>query len=388
MPGSTVQPDYGGGGLANLMCSLIDGLGGPSPVQPPLDALPATRIGEARNVVLLLVDGMGLDLFERHAGPLARHLAGSMTSVFPSSTAPAITTLLTGVTPSRHAATGWYMHFPELGTIGMILPFRARWGGDTFDQAGVDPAMLLGAPGLFDALPVRSVLLLPRDLADSPYSRALGGGAERHGFDTFGDCLNRITRIVRSGPERKYLYAYWPWLDALAHGHGIGSPAVRQHFGELESAMAAWWDTLSGTETLVLVTADHGFVDTSPAETVWVHRHPPLAGALSQPLTGEPRVAYCHVRPGYASAFRDYVESDLATAFELHESESLLADGWFGPGTPDPRVRDRIGDYTLIARGRHVIRDQLCNCGAVHHIGVHGGISGEEMLVPLVAVEA
>ncbi|MFO1351100.1 MAG: hypothetical protein U1F68_10685 [Gammaproteobacteria bacterium] len=57
-----------------------------------------------------------------------------MTSVFPFSTAPALTAsppawLLYGV-------TGWFMHLAELGTVATILPFQARWGRRRFREPG------------------------------------------------------------------------------------------------------------------------------------------------------------------------------------------------------------------------------------------------------------
>ena len=378
--------DYAGDGLSNLMCSLMDGLGGPPPPQPALRILPPDRVAAARNVVLILIDGMGFNFFKRNAGPLAEHLLGSMSSVFPTSTAPAITTLMTGVPPNRHGATGWFMHFKELGTVGMILPFKPRWGGVTFDQAGIEPNMLLGAPGLFDSLPVRSTLLQPRELVDSPYSRNLGGRARRLGFGPFSECLENITEIVRTGSGRQYVYAYWPRLDGLAHRNGIDSAATSHHLADLEQMLGAWWNTLTGTDTLVLITADHGFVDTSAAETVWVDQHPVLQKALAQPLSGEPRVAYCQVRAGHAASFEDYVQTHLSDAVDLHHSQTLLDQGWFGLGVPDHRVQDRIGDYALVAKGRHVIKDTLYNGGTRSDIGVHGGISEDELRVPLLAV--
>ena len=368
------------------MCSLIDGLGGAPPPQPPLDMLPPDRVASARNVVLILIDGMGFNFFNRRAGTLSEHLLGSMSSVFPTSTAPAITTLMTGVPPNRHAATGWFMHLKELGTIGMILPFKPRWGGVTFDQAGIEPNTLLGAPGLFDSLPVGSTLLQPQELVDSAYSRNLGGRARRLGFGPFSECLESITEIVRTGSDRQYVYAYWPRLDALSHRNGTDSAATADHFAELEQMLNAWWDTLIGTDTLVLVTADHGFDDTSAAETVWIDQHPVLQNALSQPLSGEPRVAYCQVRPRHAAGFEDYVQTHLADAVELHCSQTLLDRGWFGPGVPDPRVQDRIGDYTLVGKGNHVIKDTVHSGGMRADIGVHGGISEDELRVPLLAV--
>ncbi|HQU15980.1 MAG: hypothetical protein B7Z66_01355 [Chromatiales bacterium 21-64-14] len=126
-----LRPDYEGGGLVNLMASLMTGLGGrPSDLYPPLAGLPPQEVKAAANVVLLLLDGLGHDYLIQNGagGALCRHLQGPITSVFPPTTAAAVTTVLTAVGPQQHAVTGWFVHLRELGTVSALLPFRPRWG--------------------------------------------------------------------------------------------------------------------------------------------------------------------------------------------------------------------------------------------------------------------
>jgi hypothetical protein len=221
-------PDYQGGSLINLMSSIIQGLGGvPSAGCPPLNLLSAGEITEARTVVLLLVDGMGDHLLSRHGRVLQKWRRGTLTSVFPTSTAPAITTLMTGEPPSRHGITGWFIHLRELATTATFLTFRPRWGGESFERIGVDPQSLIGAPPVFQRFPVSSHLCMPGALVDTPYTRAMGGAAERLPYNTLEECLSLVTRLARSpGGERRYIYAYWPRLDSLCHLHGSGSHEV------------------------------------------------------------------------------------------------------------------------------------------------------------------
>jgi hypothetical protein len=109
-------PDYGGGSLVNLMSSISTALGGGSPY-PPLAALPPASLAGARHLVLLVVDGLGHDFLSGRDGALRRHLRGPLTSVFPSTTASAIPTFLTGLAPQQHGLTGWNMYFREIGAV-------------------------------------------------------------------------------------------------------------------------------------------------------------------------------------------------------------------------------------------------------------------------------
>ena len=64
-------------------------------------------------------------------------------------------------------------------------------------------------------------------------------------------------------------------------------------------------------------------------------------------------------------------------------SETLLRDGYFGPGAPHPRLHKRIGDYTLLMRDSYVLKDWVPGERPHTLIGVHGGLSVSEMTVPL-----
>jgi hypothetical protein len=143
-------------------------------------------------------------------------------------------------------------------------------------------------------------------------------------------------------------------------------------------------EVLKGTDTLVVVTADHGFIDTDPRLTVQLADHPELAKCLVMPLCGEPRVAFFYVRPGLCRQFERYVEQRLREYCEVYASLELLDRGWFGLGEPDPRLQHRIGDYVLISKDSYVIKDALPGEKPWTDLGVHGGVSEDELYVPLV----
>lgn len=378
------RPDYQGGSIVNLMSSLSAGLGGDCARYPPLRLLPPAVVTTAANVVLLVIDGLGYHYLCNHPGALSAYLRGPITSVFPTSTAPAVTTFLTATAPQQHAVTGWFMYFRELGTVGKILPFQARWGGSSLAAAGVTAGDLIGRPSIFNHLEADGYFVIDQQFVDSSYTLAGAGCAERVGYRDLEHCFFAIRRIVKKRARRKFIYAYWPQLDALAHQYGIGSAAVERHFEELDRAFAGFVEALRDTGTLVIVTADHGFIDTAPNAVIRLQAHPELADCLALPLCGEPRVAYCYLRPGRFERFQRYVKERLADHCELYASEQLLNEGWFGLGEPEPRLRQRIGDAVLVAKGRAAIVDRVLGEETWSDIGVHGGIGEDEMLTPLI----
>lgn len=182
------------------------------------------------------------------------------------------------------------------------------------------------------------------------------------------------------------MYAYWPELDRLAHECGVGSREVGEHLDAIDTAFDAFLGRIAGSDTTVVVTADHGFVDAAPEEAIELAAHPALARTLLLPPCGEQRAAYCYVRARQERAFADYV-ARFADRVELHEAEALVAAGVFGLGAPHPRLHERVGDYVLIMKQNAVIKAWLSGEPQFEHIGVHGSTSPEEMYVPLIVAQ-
>lgn len=380
------RPDYQGGSLVNLMASLSLGLGGTPQGYAPLALLDPAQVRRHRHVVLLVIDGLGYSYLQSAGagGALGAHLRGRITSVFPSTTATAITTFYTGLAPQQHALTGWHTWFRELGCVLRVLPARARYGGVALGAAGIDVRALFDHPPLFDRLQAESHVIAPQFIAGSDFNLAHRGRAQVGGYGTLGQMFEQIARVVRDGPRRRYVYAYWPELDRIAHEQGIGSAAAHEHLAELDAGFADLLSRLAGSGSLVLVTADHGLVDTVPERVVRLEDHPELEGMLILPLCGEPRVAYCYVRPDRCRDFECYVSEELGSYCSWWPSRELVARHYFGLGSPHPRLGERVGDYTLIMRENYVIRDRLFGEHGSAQVGVHGGLSEQELYVPLV----
>lgn len=391
MPGETtaswmadpalVRPDYAGGGLVNLMSSITTALGGRSPY-PPLTVLPPQALSGARHLVLLVVDGLGHGFLSARDGALRRHLLAPLTSVFPSTTASAIPTFLTGLAPQQHGLTGWNMYFREIGAIVAPLPFRVRTGRHALREAGVTPSQLFGLAPLFDRLPLPSHVVSPRQIVHSDFNVALSGKARRHAYESLDEMVAVIAGLLGVSAERSYVHAYWPQLDTLAHEFGVDSALVADAFTALDAAFARLLDVARETGSRIVVTADHGFVDAD--ETIDLDDHPRLRETLLLPLCGEPRVAYAYVRAGREAQFEDYVRTHLADRIHVLRSEDVVQQGWLGPGAAHPGLRDRLGDFVLVPRGRAILRDWLQGEARYTHVGVHGGLSAAEMIVPLV----
>src|SRR5207253_4696594 len=214
-----MRPDYAGGSLVNLVASVVASRGGEPLHQPLRNFELASR---SKNLVLLIIDGLGDNYLMRHGAgsELARRRRTSLTSVFPSTTASAITTSYTGCTPLEHGLTGWFTYFGAAGCVAAPLQFRSRGENLPLQERGFSPASAFPAPSVFEALPVRSIVVTSRQIVDSDYNVRHCAGATRLAYETLEEFVSQVEAAVKSGAQRKFIYAYWPHYDVISHRHG------------------------------------------------------------------------------------------------------------------------------------------------------------------------
>lgn len=383
-----VRPDYAGGGFLNLVASLVESRGARAR-HPTLAALPPSALADARNVVFLIVDGLGDDTVRAHPGS-ALHAArrGAIRSVFPSTTATAITTSYTGLSPAEHGLTGWFTWFAETACVGAPLPFRMRGSDSLLGARGAAPAALYRGTSYLDAMDAETHVVSWDAILESDYNRHHCGGAQRAAYAKIDGLVDGIERAVKSSSARKFVYAYWWQFDYVSHRHGVGSAEARTQYELVDAAFARLLARLSGTDTAIAASADHGFQDSTPDEWLSLEDVPTLSPLLRLPLCGERRIAWCYVQPGREAEFAARAADWLGDRADVVPSRGMVEDGWLGPGDPHPALAGRVGDVALVMRGRNTIKDWVAGEARFLHIGNHGGTSAAEMNIPLLVARA
>ena len=384
-----LKPDYVNSSIVNLMSSILQGLGHHSNLHSALNALDSEHLMRASNIVLLVIDGLGYNYLTNHAPHSALHsyLHSRLTTVFPSTTATAITTFMTGLAPQQHGLTGWFTYFQELGSILTVLPVKPRLGDSPSAELNIDVAALYGHTPVFNLLEVDCHIVTPRSIAYSDYSLAHRGKARIKPYKNLNECFGLTRDIIKSETSKKYIYTYWPQFDGMAHEKGAGSVDVADHFHEIDKAFSKFIEEIKGTNTLVIATADHGIIDSGPHYCVELEHHPDLQSMLCMPLSGERRMAYCYVKASRHADFTHYLTNNLAEQITVHPSKQLLEQHYYGLGPAHPHLHRRIGDFVLEMNKNYTIMDTLPGEKHFYHIGTHGGLSEDEMLVPLIIIE-
>lgn len=394
----TLLPDYSGTTLANLPASICRWLGadplGCQPLPPQWMGLAAHE--RYQHVILLVVDGLGMSLFRRfwHCEPWASWIqAGALaplTSVVPSTTAAALTTLWTGRTPAEHGVIGFDLWLKEFGMVGnMIFHSPSAFSGDTgsLKRAGFQPETFLPVPTLGAHLSrqgIRSFSFQHNSIARSGLSSMLLPEVETLGYRTLSDLWVTLHSVQESlAGESSYTYVYFGDLDELSHRYGPDDERVLLEFSAFAHLLERFIQKLSKQQrgdTLFLMVADHGQIYTPHVGKYELRNHPELVRHFSIQPTGEARLPYLFLRPGHEQAARDYIRQVWAGQFDILPGEQVLQSGLLGHEPIYARTYDRLGDWVVMPRGNAYWwfpeRDNPL-------LGRHGGLSQTEMLVPI-----
>lgn len=394
--------DYCFANVPDTVRSLFDA-GGRRPL--PSDVFEGVDT-DAERVVLVLIDGYGLDSFQRDRadhdllGALAdRGTVTPLTSTFPSETAAAITTLETGQYPCEHGRVGWNTYEPETDrsfvSLSGEIKAGSEAGADYVDSPNSDEQTAV-APETGDGIESHAV---PMAAAGVDYHRlqpfeADSEGLTQHtyeGLDTFGE---RLASATEAADAPGYVYGYLPDIDTVSHEAGTDSDAFQVTLAAVCSQLRTFLDRLDpavAEETLLLVTADHGHVDTVPEENIDLSDNQALVDTLKRyddgtpiKLSGSPRNVHLHVRDGAVPDARDALSDLDATVFTREE---IIDSELFGDREYSSVCRRRCGDLVVVHRNRGVWFGDL-EPHELGHVGMHGGLTPAEMLVPFAAVGA
>jgi hypothetical protein len=395
-------PDYERYCFAGVPGTVGEVLGADVGTSLPEDVLAGVDT-DVENVVCVLVDGLGYDCWvrdRREHGFLDRvteeGTVTPLTSIYHAETAAAITTVHTGDTAAEHGLLGWDVYLDEPGFVLETLPFRQK-GGTAGDAAElVDPDVLYGGETVYERLAEAEIdahAFQPAATIDTPYSRRTLAGSEGHPYENVAGMAVSLRRTLERAKNRTYCYAYVPNIDAVSHDYGTDSEEYGAQLamiaGRLERELSDRLDRETAEWTLLLVTADHGHIDTTPATNIDILSHDVVREGLRQdergepiPPVGGPRNVHLHLRPERVDRVQEYLEETFdARVFTREEAFSI---GLFGAAEPAERTRERCGDLLFTHRERTTWYDDGESIPDL--LGQHGGLSSQEMLVPFGAV--
>ncbi len=391
-----VAPDYGGGSIVNLAASLVAAFG----VEPPAPCcrdglLPSEPLAAGGDVALVVCDAAGLHQLQRamEAGrtPNLCRLAeaapgglGQLTSVFPSTTTAALTSLSNARAPCDHGMLGHRLWLEELGSLCNMLRFTT---GSQPPEA-FDEEVVRAVPTVYELLAaagVSSNLISSADYEGTAFTALLSRGAAYLGYRAQSELPHLLESCLKESVGRSFHFLYWPMIDTLSHQYGPVSTreesrACLLEFEFIDLMVGHVAEVCRGHGCSLVITADHGQVLLDPEKALLLEG--PAAEALRYPPGGGRRAWYLA-----ADDLEELVGSDYLAHPDVDwvYSDEAVARGWFGGDCG--RFRSRLGDVvSLPGDAIQLVYDY--GSGIHTQRGSHGGMTAEEMLVPLLAVPA
>lgn len=351
-----------------------------------LPGLVEELLAEHDRVVLVYLDAFGWRFLEQQADHplLARAEVAKWSSQFPSTTTAHATTIHTGLTVAEHGLYEWHVYEPRLDRliIPLLFCFAGEAERDTLLAAGLESEDVFPFPSLYRRLEVPCHVAMPASFADSTPNTRLLDGATVHGFRSVSEGCSLLAAAL-GGEEHAYGTIYLPEVDAFMHHHGPDAPEVPVLFGQTLTAIAeaAWPEG-----TAMLLTADHGMAAISPERTTYLNvLWPELSGHLAQGSDGRPlapagsaRDVFLHVLPERL----DEVHEELARRLEGVADVRRTADGLF-PEVGDG-LRARLANLVVLPRPGEAAYWLDPPRFEQPFLGHHGGLSPDEMEIPLV----
>ncbi|MCQ3805930.1 MAG: alkaline phosphatase family protein [Acidimicrobiaceae bacterium] len=354
-------PAFGGNCITDLVPAL---LGVTAPPQSLLDE----AVLDSYATVMLVLDGLGWNQLQQrpHLAPTLMSMKQrSATTVAPSTTATALTSLVTGTPPGRHGVVGY-----RINVDGEVLN-TLRWSTPSGDaRKRIVPGEFQPEAAFFGQRPV---VVQNAEFLHSGFTMAHLADVRHRGWQTMPAIAVQVRQAVASGEP--FVYAYYDGIDKTAHLRG---------FGEFYDAELAACDKLVADlmtalprGTAIVVTADHGLVDCQGAATAFA----PEVSAQVRSRSGEARFRWLHAEPGrQADLFAAAAAAHSDRAW-VHTAEEMIDEGWFGPEVTDA-ARSRLGDVAVVAKDRWYFTDPVDN-PRIELIGRHGSLTPDEMLIPV-----
>jgi predicted AlkP superfamily pyrophosphatase or phosphodiesterase len=377
-------------------------------------ALPGDVLGSAAQrpdaVILFFIDAFGWRFFEQHAGryPFLQHfvqngVVSKLTSMFPSTTAAHVTSIHTGQTPGQSGVYEWFMYEPKLDAViaPLLFSFAGETVRDTLVNFGVSADSIFPRRTIYQRLKaagVESFVFQPRDTANTAPAEALLKGAREISYKTLPEALVRLAKLLASQDRPTYYFLYFGNIDSICHTYGPNSAELEAEFDAFFIVMERLFlERLLGKHkhVLFMLTADHGQIEVDPATTIYLNytvrgfrRFLQLnrQGQLIVP-EGSPRDMFLHIKPELLDEAQKLLTQTLKDSALVVRTQELIERGFFGPLPASPNFLDSVGNLVVLPfKGETVFwyeREKF----EMKFFGHHGGLTREEMEIPLLVCE-
>lgn len=400
---AAILPVYDGYSIANIPSSICHWLGSETGEMLPGLTLEQAYGDHFRHIILIIIDGLGLQQMNMVSSRLSENLwirrtqkdsiQSVLTSVIPSTTVAALTSIWTGSPSGKHGLVGYEMWLKELGMVVNYLPYSpvalsSKVG--LIAEAGISPENMFPTETYGQILSRNGIVsrsYLPTMISTSNLTRGQMTGSKVISYRRFGDLWENLKENLAADKLNKTCETiYWNDIDTYGHLMGIDDERVFFDLDQFFFGLEKTFQNLSKMdlgETLILITADHGQIRNTPDQNRDLKKHPELLKLLTIMPCGENRFTYFYPKSGKEKAIINYMEEKWPGDFLIVSSQEMIQKGLYGKSNLHPDLENRIGELIAVAQKDAYFwwpnrPDRL--------FARHGGVSEAEMLVPLTGI--
>lgn len=384
-------PDYSNS-IMNLSCSVMQAFGA-KPKHEPLKHSCLSGIEKKDNIILIILDGLGANILSSHAKKhpdsfLAKNMKTTISSVFPPTTSAAITTFRTAESPVEHGIVGWSLYFKELGALIDVLPMtdsvtNTSLSGSTHPVMKYFNVKSIGEHIIAKDHSVRCYDLMPEEHKGSYYNSEASKGFKQIACHDFHGMMEKIVELAGKR-GRKLISAYTAYPDKALHQEGLKGKSIDYILSKMDREIKKLSKRLQGTNTMLIVTADHGLIDCK--RIIKLNEHPKLFECMILPKFPESRFVSFFIKDDKKKQFEKEIKK-LEKDFLIMTRKDFFRKGLLGPGKKHHKIDDFIGDYVAIEIGGAQIKQDYPLSEGHNLLAHHAGLTKEEMTVPLIVID-
>lgn len=327
-----------------------------------------------KNVVVMLFDGMGTAILDKHLEKdsfFRKNQRKTISSVFPPTTTAATITMESGLSPIEHAWLGWSLYFSEFDTNISIFPNTIS-GSDGESVADYHVARRY--------IPYKTVYEKIEEATDGEVKAYCVSPFSEYQIKSSQEICDTVVSLCNQD-GKKYIYTYWHQPDYDMHDLGTSHENITEHLKLFNYQVEKMCSSLN--DTLVIVTADHGLIDT---EWLFLSDFPELTACFERMPSIETRAMTFFIKDGMNEKFESEFEKCFGEYYILMSKDEVLNSNLFGFGYPHSRSLGFIGDYLAVANGNigieynHDPKDELFKAA-------HAGFTCDEMNIPIIILE-
>lgn len=361
-----LHPDYENS-ILNVTATILKSYHAPS-IYPSINELESVLNTDPKHLVLVLLDGMGVNIINRYLGQndfLRKHVKKTITSVFPPTTVAATNAVLSGLPPFSSGYLGWVQYFRKEKTNQIVFLNQDFYDSSRkFDQILRD--QYLKYKTIYEQIEMYSPKVKTYELFPS---------FRPNGYESFEMQVNRVIELTGID-EKNFSYIYWTQPDFIQHDFGTESEEVEKILKSLNIQAERLSKEVS-QDTVIVIIADHGLTNVIGIDLFDDHQ---VMRMLKRKPSMEPRATNFFVKPLMKKQFKKVFNIKYGNEFKLYSKAELFDSGLLGYGIKHKLLDEFLGDYVAISIG-----DKMFNFKEhSRFLGHHAGLTKEEMEVPLI----